>query len=188
MGGLEGPCGSALGELLDFLGLSWLQGKLYNLPPGLFASTGALRIESMKTRLKGGVLRQLADRNLLPSDFEGRNRQREYGMVHFARESKWARSLSEEQAVTQVLSLASTPWSPQGYTTGPKGCFQPNVLRDGDRLVFDVGPGRFLVFEALVLCISAMEQEANITVRLGAGSTKGAAATSLCDVSAPVLW
>jgi len=185
--GLDGPCGSAVGELLDFIGLSWLQGERYKLPPGLSASSNVLRIENVKTRFEGGVLRQLADRNLLLRDFEGR-KPWEHGMVHFARESKWAKSLSEEQAVTQVLSLASKPWSPRDSAMGPKGCFQPNVLRDGDRLVFDVGPGRFLVLEALVLCISAMEQEEHITVRVRAGNIKGAAAASLPDVRAPVRY
>jgi len=177
-GSLEGSHDRALAELLDFLGLGWLHGTPLEVPAGL-AGRSTMWIERLKALTSGGVLRHLAGRSLLPHCFEDfpPRRPPEPGAIHVARETQWARSLSREQAVAQVLALPSSPWSHEAGGIGPKGCYQPNTLRDGDRLVFDVGPGRFLQLRGLALGLSAMEradEEVRLQLEVAGGPKAGA--------------
>ena len=64
-----------------------------------------------------------------------------------------------EGSVATVRSLQESPWDDgDRYEYGTGGCFQPTaVLKDGDRLVFDLGKGRALHLEQLVLGLAAMD-------------------------------
>lgn len=186
--GLAGPSGPNLGELLDFFGMGWLRGRQHTLPASLATTKGMIWIERLKELTRGGVLRHLADRSLLLCSFEDTmacGKRPEPGMIHVVRETKWARVLSKEQAVAQVLGLPLHPWS-AGCSAGPKGCFQPNVLRDGDRLIFDVGRRRFLHLEGLVLGLTAMERDEEVSVRLEvAGNSES---KSSCETSRQIRY
>mmetsp|Transcript_15180 Transcript_15180/g.43382 ORF Transcript_15180/g.43382 Transcript_15180/m.43382 type:complete len:473 (-) Transcript_15180:40-1458(-) len=172
---LAGRSREDLSELIDFLGLQWLHGTPLKSPPDL-GGQEVLLIARLKHLTSTGVLRQLADRSLLPNGFGGpaASAAGERGMVSVARETAWACSLSKEQGIAQVLCLPSAPVSPES-ARGQRGYFRPNVLRDGDRLVFDVGQSRFVHVECLVLGLAAMEgKDEQVRIRLEASGDDGA--------------
>lgn len=155
--------GTALSELLDSLGLAWTFGGRVHQAPSLLKPGSVISILELKSACSNGVLRHFANACSLPDGGSafGKRGLPPRGVVRVARETAWARSLSDEAftgevgaPVMQLLDLALEPYS---GPYGPQGCFQPYVLRDGDRMIFDLGPGRWLHLHTIVLGLAVIE-------------------------------
>eukprot|EP00928_Gymnodinium_smaydae_P039379 TRINITY_DN26916_c0_g1_i2.p1 TRINITY_DN26916_c0_g1~~TRINITY_DN26916_c0_g1_i2.p1 ORF type:complete len:294 (+),score=65.09 TRINITY_DN26916_c0_g1_i2:711-1592(+) len=64
----------------------------------------------------------------------------------------WARSLADDAAaIVQLLDLRAAPCR-------ELGCYQPRIIRDGDRLVFDVGATHLVRLDCLLLGLAAIPE------------------------------
>merc|ERR1719330_1594798 len=73
------------------------------------------------------------------------------GQIYVARETAHADRTS--LSLAQVLVIDSERYARKWDTVG---CYQPSVLRDCDRLVFDLGRARLLHLKSLVLGLTVL--------------------------------